>query len=684
MATKYLSVLLFTSICLLMVLTACSKATPSQAGSAIQPQAPNTSNSLSTTVTTSANALRIDARGQQNGVYDKDTNRTFITWTGGDGKVYARQYNHGNSTWTPALTSSQVQVGTATTLPTGTQTTSGLDGHYYSTIIQAKQSGTGLNKLLVFHGQHYDGPSNTGDYIAGVSKVNDYLKLNTSPNASDVSGTWTEVEIPQAPGAAYPAPVRVANGDIYVFYREQSSVLSANSGFGLRPDDRPELYIYSTDNGVTWQKSKNVPAYPGVVVGTEEPSKFAIGSWTDANNLDEVYLGQLRYQPAINGKFERINLVYTLAGGACTLSTCHDVYHKDVFYTYFQPSNKHFYCLNSSNVTGIDLGASLSKTEMDTHCRIESTGANPWDQTAYNTNEFSPYFKPIEYRQFVHWTDSGNPIVVYRRGNSNGTTQTTDDTFIVKSTFWTGSSWSSGTVGNTGYPQDIDKVGDKSFILYFSNRITYTTDDGGATWTQGTTLTLPTGSAGFRTISVVDGYRDPMRLVVSEENTSAPPVPPVNMYTIGIGDCSFTGNYRVQSQSLSDRYLHGVISPVKTDLVVFNSTDVNQKWTIEDVSGDNLRWCRLKFQSGSNTYYLHYNSSTTKPDLVANPSTTALSDSSYWWKIEHFDDGWYTLRNDPPSSSSKYLSAPATGTDTITSTSGTLDVKIRWQLDPAN
>jgi hypothetical protein len=657
---------LYFSFALSLILLLSSCVSPKDALQTLEPLAPVTSNSSSTTLTAIAptvtnKGVRLDSRGRQSGIYDIDTNKTFVTWTGGDGKVYAQMYTHGTSTW-----SGPVQTGIATTrsvtdttLPTPYY---GLDGHYYSTITQAKKSGTGQNKLLVFHGQHYDGPN----------EANDNLKLNTSPNASDVSGTWTEVEIPQAEAAAYPAPVRVANGDIYVFYREQSPKVVANSGLGLRPDDRPESYIYSTDNGITWISAKTVaPSGSG-----DEPGKFAIGSWynssepsSDHKYFNEIYLGQARYQPAINGKSERINLVYTLAGGNCpTFSgSCHDYFHKDVYYAYLQPSNKHFYCLNSSNVSGIDLGASLSRAEMVTNCRLENTGAE---------NTANP--KPIEYYQFVHFTDSGNPIVVYRR-------ETSATASTIKQAVWSGTSWTVSTIAVggtniTGYASDLDKVGDQSFIFYVqgSPAKTYVTDNAGTTWTQGSNLAVPSS---IRTVAVIENYRDPIRLFVSQENSASR----VNadMYAVGIRDCTFTGNYRVQNQSASTSYLHGTTtSPIKTDLVAFSSADAQQKWIVNDVAGDDLRWCNLKFQSGSNTYYLHYNSTTTKADVVANPSAAALNDPSYRWKIENFSNGWYTIRTDPAGGSSKYLSAPATGIDTVAGGYSTSDTKVRWQLDP--
>ena len=54
--------------------------------------------------------------------------------------------------------------------------------------------------------------------------------------------------------------------------------------------------------------------------------------------MNEIYIGQLRHEPATLGRPERVAIVYTLAGGRPE-GHLHDRYHKNIYHAYFSPKD---------------------------------------------------------------------------------------------------------------------------------------------------------------------------------------------------------------------------------------------------------------------------------------------------------------------------------------------------------
>src|SRR5437764_1055497 len=90
---------------------------------------------------------------------------------------------------------------------------------------------------------------------------------------------------------------------------------------------------------------------------------------TRPDNMNEIYIGQLRHEPAGLGQPERVLIVYTLAGGGAE-GHLHDRYHKNIYYTYFTPADLHFHA-----VDGRDLGTRIDDAEQEAYLKVADTQA---------------------------------------------------------------------------------------------------------------------------------------------------------------------------------------------------------------------------------------------------------------------------------------------------------------------
>ena len=108
-------------------------------------------------------------------------------------------------------------------------------------------------------------------------------------------------------------------------------------------DFRPIKYVRSTDNGKTWVSSATLTGEKWNIAPIDRP-----------DNMNEIYIGQMRLEPANRHHRERIAISYTLAGGGPE-GHLHDRYHKNMYYCTFNPRNQHFY-----SVDGKDLGVGRS------------------------------------------------------------------------------------------------------------------------------------------------------------------------------------------------------------------------------------------------------------------------------------------------------------------------------------
>ncbi len=388
-------------------------------------------------------ALKSVRRPVSVGFYDEIANKTFVSYLGKNSNPFVQEFIHKNNSW-----SQPKQVGDITKAKSFSKP----DRHNYPSLIQMANG-----NLASFYAEHAD-----------------ELRITTSPKAHSINGNWNDRKIPEADYAAYPMPFKTENADIYVFYRESS--------YGFKPeldrDDRPVQYIVSRDNAKTWTRSSQLTG-----------ESIAIGSWDREDNLNEIYIGQIRYQKSEEGIAERFHIVWTLSGGGYE-GPKHDRYHKDVYYSYFLPENKHFYCVN-----GLDLGFSISANEMQ-NCLVEDSG---------KMNIKNPF--AIDYVQLVSFTDNARPILVYRMSNEYES--------WLRSSLWDGKQWQYRIIESNNDPKDIEKLDAKSFALYMGNGSIYVSHNAGYNWQKATSFRLPDNKK-IDKLALIENYQDPARLIISE------------------------------------------------------------------------------------------------------------------------------------------------------------------------
>ncbi|MFS8100865.1 BNR repeat-containing protein [Lentzea alba] len=387
------------------------------------------------TVTATATnvAARSDRRPVAGGVYDRKVGKTFISWAGQYEDSYVQSYDHRKATWTAP---NRVADGDS-------------DAHNYPTMVQAKDG-----HLLIFRGMH-----------------NVELRMSRSPKPHSVDGVWEETLISKN-AATYPMPFVTRDGTIYVFYRETSRDLDPT----VPTDTRPMLYVVSKDNGKTWKNSTELTG-----------DRFAIGSTARTDNMNEIYIGQLRQED--NG---RVRIVYTLAGGG-TEGHLHDRYHRNIYYAWFDPRNRHFY-----SAAGKDLGTQIDDADQETHLKVAETPL-----TVPNG------VKSPDYIQLVG-TTLGKPFLMWFMGDPDkGPLRNYMST-------WNGRSWETKEVARGLRTREMEPVDP------FTWRV-YATEDGkpnvntflvrfGRTWTP--EAVIPTAKPVQR-VEIVENFRDPARAIFS-------------------------------------------------------------------------------------------------------------------------------------------------------------------------
>jgi len=388
---------------------------------------------FTTTTTATSVAARSDRRPVAGGLYDAVAKKTFVSWAGRFEDNYAQSFDHRTNQW-----STPVKYADGDS-----------DSHNYPTLVQAKDG-----HLLSFRGRH-----------------NVELVLNRAPEAHSSEGVWSERVISKD-AATYPMPFVTADGTIFVFFRETSHDLVP----AIPTDTRPMQYVVSKDNGQTWKTSQELTG-----------NKFALGSDTRTDNMNETYFGQIRQEP--DG---RVRIVYTLAGGGPE-GHLHDRYHRNIYYTWFNPKNLHFY-----SASGRDLGTQVDDADQEKYLKVIETPL-----TLPNA------VKSPDYIQLVG-TTLGQPFLLWFSGDE------AKGPLHNYLSWWNGFRWQTKEVARGLRVRDMEP-------LNFATWRVYATEDGkpnvntykvtlGRTWEAETVI--PTAKPVQR-IELIKDFRDPVRVLLS-------------------------------------------------------------------------------------------------------------------------------------------------------------------------
>ncbi|WP_433510562.1 BNR-4 repeat-containing protein [Nonomuraea sp. CA-143628] len=378
-------------------------------------------------------AARTDRRPVAGGVHDPKAGTTFVSWGGTNEDSYVQAFRHGR--WSAPL---KIIDGRG-------------DSHNYPTMVQADDG-----HLVVVVGMH------NGETVVA-----------RSPQPHTIDGEWSARVVAEGAAASYPMPFKAANGHLFVFLRETTRTVDPSAP----TDNRPMLFMRSTDHGVTWQSSKQLTGLP-----------YVLGSTDRADNLNEIYVGQLRYQRWP----ERVHLVWTLAGGGPAQHR-HDYFHKDIHYAWFDPSALTFHAAD-----GTDLGPQLTNDEMEGPCKVAVT---PLERPA---DVVSP-----DYIQLVGWLRIGRPFVVwFTRDAALG--------FHDFASVWTPRGWQTSEVATGLRTREMEQIGPDTWRVY-------TTVDGqpgiathrldhGRRWTPETVIPTPKP---VQRIELITRFRDPARILAT-------------------------------------------------------------------------------------------------------------------------------------------------------------------------
>jgi hypothetical protein len=405
-------------------------------------------------------AARTDRRPIAGGLYDSVARSTFISWGGVNEDSYVQAYDHRTGVWSAP---SFVIGGRG-------------DSHNYPTMVRARDG-----HVVIVVGMH------NGETVVARS---------ARPHAVD--GPWEARVVPAGAAASYPMPFRSASGDLFVFFRETTRTLDPT----VPSDTRPLLYMRSRDNGLTWQSSAELTG-----------ARFALGSTDRADNLNEIYMGQLRYQPGGRGRPERVHLVWTLAGGGPD-QHLHDWFHKDIHYATFDPNTLHF-----QSASGRDLGTQLDDADQERHCKVIVT----------------PFVRPgglkaPDYIQLVGTLGNGWPFVMWFSA---------DDNLLLHNfaSIWTGREWRTTEVATGLRTREMEPAGPITWRVY-------TTRDGqpnietylltlGRWWRPESVITTPRP---VQRIELINGFRDPARILATGASSAREvTVADGDVYVAGLG-----------------------------------------------------------------------------------------------------------------------------------------------------
>ena len=244
--------------------------------------------------------------------------KTFMTWLGKSGNIYAREYDRVNGSWYPALSDPPKVIKEFTK--------DSPDRHNYASIVVAPDG-----HLVVFQTDHL---SDSDGYAIMVYK---------SPQAGTIRGTWSSRELWDGVNQpSYPTILRAGNS-IYLFIRRRVESIH-----------RVWQFSKSTDNGETWSE-------PRTIIDTEEVEDGQVGYQPEG--FDEVYAVGRKYFDEAN---HRIPISWHLAGDGS-----HNKYNKNMYVAYLDTRDDQMYSPN-----GTPLGDYIDLAEMndpETQCLVEAT-----------------------------------------------------------------------------------------------------------------------------------------------------------------------------------------------------------------------------------------------------------------------------------------------------------------------
>ncbi|SDN31622.1 BNR-4 repeat-containing protein [Allokutzneria albata] len=416
----------------LSLLAATVTATPAAAAAVAARPAPE----FTTTTTARTVASRTDRRPMAGAVHDPVAGATYITWSGQHADNYVQAYDHRRGTWSPPQ---KIAAGES-------------DPHNYPTVLLADDG-----HVLVFQGVH-----------------NKALVMTRSNRAHSVADGWTQTEIAQGEAASYPMPFKTANGDIYVFFRETTQELDPS----VPTDTRPMRYVVSTDDGRTWRNSEQLTGKP-----------FAIGSTARADNMNEIYIGQMRYE-RLGGR-ERVHIVYTLAGGGPE-GHKHDRYHRNVYYAWFDPATRTFH-----SAGGRDLGPQIDDADQEQHLKVAETPL-----------VLPGGMKSPDYIQLVG-ANGNRPFLLWFTGDD-------DKVLHDFASVWTGNRWETSEIATGLRLREAERVDGSAWRVYATREgkpgiETFLLAEG-RRWQAETVI--PTAKPVQR-VEVVTGFRDPARIIAT-------------------------------------------------------------------------------------------------------------------------------------------------------------------------
>lgn len=261
-----------------------------------------------------------DMRHMNNGVHNKEANKSWIVYCGPDGRPMVTEINH--------------ETGEIFNTYVGGYAAN-FDPHNYPTIVQ---SGDGT--LLVFY----------ADQLANNMR---YAR-STSPNDATA---WSDFSMGLR--AEYPMPMVTNDGVVYFFHRK----IIRKCLDGPCTGTYRQMYVsISRDNGLTF-----------------ETPKVMMQSWQMETQMNEFYLDQI---VKAEGTPEKWYTTWVMAGGInpSTGQPQHDYYHRNIYAAYFMPSTGHWYSCNDVDLGEFINGGctyapyGLSDNMMDKHCIVLNTG----------------------------------------------------------------------------------------------------------------------------------------------------------------------------------------------------------------------------------------------------------------------------------------------------------------------